>query len=369
MLQQSNPFARLSPVIGGLLITGIVLLGAYLMTIVTRQNKPVNCKISHVDARKVINSDFDVRELWSLDAKVPNFSSYSPLAISDNILIVAQRCDEVTGINLDKGDIVWYSETVVTASDLALDTRNNQIYISAQEQVRAINISTGQTNWVNQSQILKKNSPPVRVLPSGKVIAYARYAGIRYLNPSNGVLTDAISLPKGTFLLDDGVAFAVADKGAIQAFDLNLNKVIWKSGNILDSTLSLENMRPDTQENLLILRETSFLSHVIFVDKNTGEKLWDTSTNRIVSNVYIYNDHAYMLTDNAELLVLNSQTGAQVGTIEFAAAIPAELLYSEKGIGGSWVAAVDDMIFVYFQDTDVLSAYKIKTKNPLTNIP
>ncbi len=75
----------------------------------------------------------------------------------------------------------------------------------------------------------------------------------------------------------------------------------------------------------------------------------------VVSNVAVNGPITYFVTQDAQLVVVNTQTGELLGQMQFTPVFPADFDFSNNVI---IVAAADDLVAVYFPDQQQLSIFR-----------
>jgi hypothetical protein len=83
----------------------------------------------------------------------------------------------------------------------------------------------------------------------------------------------------------------------------------------------------------------------------------------IASNVVTSNSIIYALDEHAQLHLIRSSDGTELGSIEFEPPVPTNLLYEPGAIGGSWLAVENDLVAIYFQDIGMLAVYELEMPN------
>ncbi|WP_420628305.1 PQQ-binding-like beta-propeller repeat protein [Candidatus Leptofilum sp.] len=110
---------------------------------------------------------------------------------------------------------------------------------------------------------------------------------------------------------------------------------------------------PLLADNSVLLRKDdgTMPGTVIALHPETGMPLWQTNQN-VISNVAIADSTAFFLTDSAELVAYNIESGQQIGSVQFSG--ETVLLEADRGY---FVAAGGENVFVYFGDGRQLFAF------------
>lgn len=88
-------------------------------------------------------------------------------------------------------------------------------------------------------------------------------------------------------------------------------------------------------------------------DKGTGEIEWLVEMPSVASNPFLSGDIIYILDSSANLRLLNLSDGTEMGNIQF------EAPQNPTKIEDSWIAVSDNIVAIYFQDTEILSVLEI----------
>jgi len=268
-----------------------------------------SCTVSQSNTvRNIIETDIQVQGLWSLSGvPLENFDSKQLMtSISGTVIVASTGCNSVMAIDVKSGDINW---THLPAQpdrkykygdlhqprNLTLDIVNDAVYVSATNEIRAISVDDGGIIWANISDNFERNAHSVVIDENGQVTVSAR--GIWYIDPQTGALSDTpIELPAR----------------AKPSIDLQAVEIVSQ----------VDDYYP--------------ISNIVTTDK-----------------------YILLLDELARLNILDRNLSEEVYTIQFAEPEKTELLYEPGAIGGSWIALEDNVLVIYFQDTDVMSAYQI----------
>jgi hypothetical protein len=285
--------------------------GAFLL-IARCSSTPLNCQAEIIQTRKIIKSSIEIVQLWGRTGiYLENFEKSLPMVSTSELLITAQHgCNEVTAFHLDTGEIVWKTPqddpekgefTAINYPDnLALDYARDQIYVSGFGEIRAIAVFDGRTIWRNVSNEFERNAHRVVINEDGQLTVNANRDW--YIDPNSGVLSD-----------------------------------------------------------LPIVIENTTSDFVATVDHQVSLILSKLSGYSVISNYVKQTEIIYVLDSNAKLHLLDANNGTEIGIIEFDQPKKTDLLYEPGAIGGSWLAVEEDILAIYFQDTDVLSVYKFNS--------
>jgi hypothetical protein len=287
---------KLLGMMGLLLISG-TLLYFVLVALQSSDNKNTDCTATSTSPRAILSSTTSYRDLWSISGiPIENFSDKKLMVNNQTMLVVVSRgCNFVIAFDLLTGNVEWKSEELPQPRNIELDIPRERAYISSTQNITAISLLDGSILWTNNSSDFIRNDHSVVLRSDGQVTVSAN--GYWFIDPSTGILSS------------NPISF---DENTISEY---------QSSNPIVSDL---------------LKSVQFTP---------------------ISNVVEHNDNIYVLDSSASLHIFSESFGDQL--IAFTAPLPTELLYEPEGIGGSWVAVDDQIVAIYFQDSDVLSVYQI----------
>lgn len=159
-----------------------------------------------------------------------------------------------------------------------------------------------------------------------------------------------------TFLIKDNVAYWQQWPLNLVATDLHSGEQNW--------TQSFEGgfeKTPVFAEGLVLV--VTFGGQLFALHQPTGEIVWNTEipnslvhSERIVSNVTVVDEVVYYLTQDAQLRVVNMNTGELISTVEFTPSL--FTLQTDVNNYRYDIAADNDLVAVYFGDSDQLFVFR-----------
>ena len=268
------------------------------------------CKLHISDeSREILESDIQLESLWSISGiPIENFESKDLMvSMSGSVIVASTGCDTVISFDGASGELNWKHlpinpEDKFKYGDLhqprniTLDISRQAIYVSATNEIKAISVDDGSMIWSNVSDNFERNAHSVVIDEEGQLTVSAK--GSWYINPDTGELSDypINSVPDDIQHTIDSIAMTIVDE--------------------------IDDYYP-------------------------------------ISNIVSTNELVFVLDELARLHVIDKDSSVETHTIRFAMPEKTELLYEPGAIGGSWIAFDNNVIVIYFQDTDVLSAYQI----------
>lgn len=353
------------------LYVGLAFLGAAFNALTGRSSsQDYDCIQETTSPRAVIDSSIDVQNLWSMKIRMLNFRiPETAMVINNDLLILADSaCKQVVAFDLLKGEKVW-DRDIVGYSITNDPIRDNRIYVTeisgSDRQLWALRASTGQTIWINNHLKNQRTGLSISIEPNGDIYFYAGATNWSYniysLDAATGDIETELEMPERAMLYSEGRFWREFGTG-IASFDAGNFQMLWDWNT--NVTLGAVMIRPNFVENYLLVQKGGEVSRLYVLDKSDGELLWDLGETVLVSNVVESEGVVYALTHTARLLILNLATGELIHEIQFT--IPEVTDYEEHLltgpglIGSSWLAVSENIVAVYFQDTETLSVMEIE---------
>lgn len=181
-----------------------------------------------------------------------------------------------------------------------------------------------------------------------------------HVNAQTGELQQQIALPAGTTYFFGEIAL-LQTANSITAVYMKNNVDLWSYAGLSGSW----GISPHIEDNLLLIqnRYPSDVPSVIAIDWTTGKKLWQLDDQQIVSNIVVAQDILFALDSSARLLLIDANNGHHLDEIKFSlpsSQVTNDALYGEGFIGGSQILVKEDVVGIYFQDTDIFSIYRFR---------
>ena len=158
------------------------------------------------------------------------------------------------------------------------------------------------------------------------------------------------------FLIDDNITYSHKGNELI-AFNGSSGAVVWQA------EMNEPFTDPVFQNDMIFIRTGSsiYTSGISAINRSTGVVVWKKDLNIIISNVVAQNSELYFLTVDGFLIVLDQQTGQEIGKMQFTSA-PFLLNDTQYAIGGYYVSADTDnkIIIVSLGDSCQLFGVKLQ---------
>lgn len=188
---------------------------------------------------------------------------------------------------------------------------------------------------------------------------YHRGKGAFYvLDQDSGKITTFTSEEDGIFTIENGTTYEWYGRSLEASGDYN-----WQTRFDISAYHYWELAAPVITDNLILVKNGYIdSSPVSAIRKSDGDIVWQFNQN-VVSNIAVGGDITYFLTKETELFAVDTQTGSILGSVKFTPS------FSEKYTPNFsqdhdflntsiYVAADDDIVAIYFEDTRQLSIFR-----------
>ncbi len=196
--------------------------------------------------------------------------------------------------------------------------------------------------------------------------------GMRYLAAGRGtIVVDGGGFSRRYYLLDseNGEVIETLEKDIELGF---VSNAFWLTQmNLIENISSVDSLEfwqeklVDVDQQPLLLdtriivrnKSSSGTGQVKVLDRRTGEILWETE-NYVISNIVANESLVFFLTQSAELVALDIDSGKMIGSVKFSG----QEIKQEDGLA-FFVAANREQVFVYLGDSRQLIAFSIAQSN------
>lgn len=305
-------------------------------------------------SRDIVNSSFDIEPIWNF--KVSWIPDYGFVRHNNNVVFADTDCDQIVVINILDGETVWLYD-VIRPRRITLDIGRQRLYVNglhARKRLLSALAEDGQVIWSNNS-LPARGATTQYILPNGDIYAFASPLGFVEINPDTGNFGQPISLPDlrpSLFYISHGFFWRIT-ANQLEASNVETANIEWLSGYNELSQWPLKQVEVISEKVLL-----NAGSDLIALSQDNGEFVWSYNNTEIVSNI-VTNDKLVVFMDiDAQIHLLNIETGDSLGTIQFTPPTE-EARDIANGIGNSLITILDDYIVIYFADRNIVSAYKI----------
>ena len=299
--------------------------------------------------------------LWSVQ-DIYAFSIYDGrvLAAGPGRLFVAANTPSYPGPNLLSydtltGNLLWHQPVDLP---IFLFVTDGKLYQAQNDEIGVFDSVTG-------SSLEKFSVPKVGIIDSLYQIGdkfYMYSSSGRFIvfdvNTKKIVSITEPNFVEQTLLINDNITYS--HKGnKILAYNGSTGTVVWQV------EINEPFTDPVFQNDLIFIRTGSsiYTSGISAINRSTGAVVWNKDLNVIISNVVAQNSELYFLTVDGFLIILDQQTGQEIGRMQFTAA-PFLLPDTQTTIGGYYVSAdiANKIIITSLGDSCQLIAVKLQDK-------
>lgn len=309
--------------------------------------------------RTVIDDTLPFHEKWRIsNLLIYRRTTPSIYVYGDYLFYVAYEPDGLTHwlevLDAKNGSLLWKTQDLpFTENSLAADQQN--LYLALAGKFLAYDISTGKLLWETHEPLLGHTSywayptnESLLVFSEEDVSLTRREQIIRSYDLQTGILQniDRIAIPHNDSLILRTTSNDYWTNGtALWAINNETNQKQW----LIEISNSLE-YQPVLVESRLIFTSGIF-SDVIGIDNLTGNQAWKYE-GKIVSNTAAATGIVYAVRADAAVIGINVLTGKEMGYIE----IEPRATETDTRSLTYLVAATEDMIYVYYGDSQELIA-------------
>lgn len=305
-------------------------------------------------SRDIVNSSFDIEPIWNFEVSWIPDSSF--IRQKDNMIFADVDCDQIVAINILNGETEW-SYDVIRPQRITLDANRKRLYVFGLNPSKRLLLALdedGQLIWSNDSLASRENITQY-VLPNGDVYAFVSSLGFVKIDPDTGKYGQPIPLPDlrpNLFYISHGSFWRITNN-QLEASNVETANIEWLSDYNELSQWPLKQVEVVSDKVLL-----NAGSDLIVLSQDTGEFIWSYDNTPIISNLVISNNLVVFMDVDAQVHLLNIETGDSFGTIQFS--LPTEEARDiENGIGNSLITMFDEYLVTYFADTNIVSTYQL----------
>lgn len=294
--------------------------------------------------------NFPWRERWRLR---PNLFGYyqnvrNLVAIEQGSLFI----DEWTlkFVEAKQGNLVWSVDFDGPIDSMVTD--ENLVYVAghAGKIVEAYNLQTGDLAWKLDTQLPGHTSYYLH-LQGDTLLVYNTWDSVYSLSTIDGQLIEKYKIPQigqnpfSLLRLDEQ---SWLQSNGTQMMLLKDSQIVWKTN------LGGEPQKfPYLYDDVVIVRvedERTVFASLAGLDVKTGNVLWQREV-EFYSNFALLSNQLFVVSKEADILVLDTQTGRTVG---FADLLPNQV---DTFHPTSAIAVNENMLYAYFADSQELIAF------------
>lgn len=324
------------------------------------QGDAVSCESEKVAARKISTGDLSLSTQWSIGIAIDSRSDVNPyISTNGDVLLASQYyCNQLNAFDLVSGEKRWTRQ--INSNALLISETDNRIAYTtvidgAKREIHALDVQSGNAIWVNNRYNNARIGIDLQIGDENQLIAYFgtrdREDHIQVLDTITGEPQAIIPNSASTVLYSQGILVEYIGN-EVHAINQSSGETVWSW--IAPQTVNYNQyFHPVLVGDLLIMRQPTTENALYVLDWNTGEFLWGLQDVNVTSNIAINNGKVYFLVDTRTLAVHDLATGEALNQVQFVVQPN-----SENTSGSSnWVAVSDELIAIYFADSQTLSVY------------
>jgi outer membrane protein assembly factor BamB len=343
-------------IIVSLLMLAVIIIGAF--PDIMLQTRCASGADTTSKGRDIIESNIKYVHLWDYQTTFIYSDSFN--TSSDVILFAEGDCYRIVALDIETGDTKWIYSSYDSPNSIAVDVNRGNIYAELRTRELVALNEDGVKIWRNNILRGQRGGFTPYMMSTGDLIASISLRGFVKINSETGDIGEGISLPDNSYLVS-GDRFWRMNNNQLIAHYLHPTAEVWRSEYQGFTACCLEQVEI-TSDHILL----NFSSNVIALDKETGTLVWQTSTEQVVSNFVVQNDKVIFLDVDATLHIVEESSGNTFATIQFAPpfANARDIANSGNVIGSSLLVSIEDMVAIYFGDTNMISVYRLEINNP-----
>jgi outer membrane protein assembly factor BamB len=313
------------------------------------------CTTTSTGPRAIQSNSFPVTTLWTTRFESSGYGDNHSLVIGPG-QVLAVTCDTVTAFDQQAGHVVWQSpKTNDRLGDISgrliMDLARSRLYTHRLSgQILAVSSVDGKILWANgTSQLTNGDTPSIYLLPRGALLV-ENNSSLWSVDPATGDLQPPSIIhqaDRALLYLDDMVF--TRSSGTVQAVNTRTGERLWS----VDVACGCQVDYPVVAGDILLLQLDG---HQTAIDWRIGKQLWAVRDHEIVTNTAVQKGIVYVMDSQARLLMLDVQSGKELGSVQFAG--PGDANRSAT-IDGSTLDVVNNLLAVYFADTQTLSMMQL----------
>lgn len=289
-----------------------------------------------------------------------------PLAVANEMVLIVGDIggdssvmnDKLISADITTGEIYWQktvssSGFVTVYSDRVYTEPASELFGGATGIV-ACDINSGEEIWETTFDF--GNAIGIDNLTSAESGIHVRTyhkgnGGFYVLDRDTGLVETSLRRGGLIFMIENGTTYEWFGSFIEASGQLN-----WKTE--LDSLAYLRDSDVDTPlvaGDLILVKDGYYYSSPVrAIDKNSGVVVWKFDQ-IVISNIAVGGNVTYVLTENAEMFALDTQTGRILGSLKFTPNFPDDFDFATASI---YMAADGNIVAVYFGYTGQLTIFR-----------
>lgn len=339
-----------------MILIGCIPIFTYAFYNLFLSEKPI-CDVS----RPILEQSIDVEILWTGCPAISILPYYRAMLIADdNLIIQDYQRDALISFDLSSGRLEW-STLMEGSSNTILDSSQEQIYISnihgSLREMYRIDANTGDVIWYNGEQNGTRERYTPIFIADNQLIAISSFQSVRELDINTGELGEILNIGEGSFYSTNYLWQWQYHRSNLTAVDVNTGNIFWQTDALHTYSYHIQDIQLD---NKVVVVDTGL--DLIAFSLESGDLLWTTSEINLVGFSILTSGRLYVLDLSARLHIIDAISGSEYGYIQFE---PPEAghdnhLFGGESISSSQIIANQNVIAIYFGDTDKLTVYQVE---------
>lgn len=342
-----------------ILILVVCLL--HLVACFPQRNKDFGVKSPQISTRTVADANLSFHEQWRRSNLLLLNTEADRLYVYGNQLFFVSYEDggktrRLESLNAKTGTLLWKTGPLpFSPNSLAID--GQRLYLALSSKIIVYDLSTGEVLW---EDALLGNRTTYQVFPIGEtLLVYSEEDAssegyeeqvVRKYDSRSGFLRgiDRNKTPqKNSSLLLKTPDFEYwTDVKSLWSINKEVNQEQWKIK--IDNRVEYKPLLIDSK----LIFASGIFSDLICVDNISGHQVWKYG-DKIVSDLVAMRGIIYAIKTDATIVGIDSTTGKEVGYI----GIEPNVMETSSRSHAYLVAASEDMLFVYYGDSQELIAF------------
>jgi outer membrane protein assembly factor BamB len=322
----------------------IVMFVFTVVSVVFISDQYLNC-VPHPTPPRKIEQDhkrISLTHLWSLTLPLDNAKNAFPLPMSDQKLYAMTACGQVYVLDLETGTPELLTSVPLSPKMMLYDAPQKQLYITAGDSFIALDATSGATHWDQYFSFFERNYTPIYLTNDGLLLVDSYRKKFYRVDKTTGSLQQ-LEAPNNTIYLEGDVAYLKSEENQIYAKTLSEDKLLWQR---TESTRVCE-FHLISNDYFSIGCEKQLVIH-----KQNGKLIWQSPI-ILASNTFFYENALYALGVDAMLYRFDPASKDTAPLLQFEGTDFVPMLMQ------SYIQINDTFLALYFQDTNLLSVYKV----------
>lgn len=316
-------------------------------------------------------NNIDLTERWryhtgpatSFYSTPPNF----PVVVGGKVIISSgagiehgdfDGTSHLVALSVESGQVLWQTRLEDPRWGTNIDSvhvDNERLYLVYSYRVHAFSLNTGELLW-DTPELASHTSYWFQPWEStDPLLLHSSSQELFTIDPQSGAIKSKQPDDPAWFRIGQ-VEFVPAHNGLF-VYEQPGQRLLWYQLETQPSYRQLQRW-PSIVGDDIVFESGAPCYNITRLNIKTGNVMWETpESDLLLSNFAIHNSEVYALREDLSLIALDINTGSIMGTLQFNGP-PARTVCRKSGSDVYWVVAEDNIIFVYFGDSQELIALK-----------